>query len=385
MFEAYLIYTIIFITTFSSAYCMYVINGKRDVWCKNRPTNAYLQSVFWFPIIVYTLLLGLRYKVGYDYESYYNVYKMVKYTGDAGDVDMIFKILFPFMLNNDIHYNFFIAFLAFITIYCLFSAFKDKISLLYIYVFLFFTNLVFLNSINIMRQNAAYYIVLCSMFTFFNKKYRTAVLFYILALLIHKSCIIFLPLIFLYKKKFLLNKYISLCLVVVSFFSGYFLFQNILGSNVFFDLALSYMGDSSYTHYFDVYNFEKMSRGGDVVVSSGLYKFFLLVVDVILILNANSLKVKYEKYHFLFFYNLYLFGVIIYNIFQFNEITERIFLYFSMFRLYILAIYIHNFIHSRSKKISQAFFVYSVMFLSIVFFYRTIASKAGNCAPWQFL
>lgn len=384
MFEAYFIYSFIFIFTLSSAYCMYIINGKRDIVYKGSSEYLYIKILFWITIFIYTLLLGLRYNVGIDYESYYSVYKRVKYIGDAGDVDLIYKIFFPIMIDNGIHYNFFIAFFAFITIYCLFKAFKDKISLLYIYVFLFFTNLIFLNSINIMRQNAAYYIVLCSMFLFFKKEYRYAVLFYILAFLIHKSCIIFIPFLFFYKNKYTLNRHISIFLVCSSFVVGYLLFQNILNSNVFFDSLLKYFGNSSYSHYFNVSNFEKMSNDG-TAVSSGLYKYFLLIIDVVLISNSKILNNKYEKYYFIFFYNLYLFGIITYNIFQYNEITERICRYFSMFRIYILSIYIHNFVHSHKNLLFQRMFIYLVVFLSIIFFYRTIASKSGGCAPWQFL
>lgn len=382
MFEAYVVYTSLFVVALGSSYFVYIYNDKADIIKSDKRDIIWL--VLSSYIIFYTIILGLRKEVGIDYTSYYEAFKAFKYLGHAEDVDAIFHIFFPTMIKHNIHYNFFIAFLAFALIYSLIKSFENRLSLLYIYIFYFFTNLIMLSSINIMRQYAVYFIVLYSFQLFFKKRYIQFILLYIIGFTIHRSCIIYLPFLLFIKKDLFSNRAIQMALLLMSFIGGETFFKSIFSTNIL-DLITPYLGDSRYSAYTDTNNFEKMSHSSQEVVASGMYKYFILLIDIVLICYSSRLKNKYAKYYILFFYNLYFIGTISNNIFQYSEIITRILRYFVLYRFYVLSIFTYDCFHTRKKEKYLKAFLMIVIVLSIIFFYRTINNKSGGCAPWQFI
>lgn len=381
MVEAYFIYTILFLFTLSLTYITYLYNNKQDYIAIEKKKGIHL--ILTIVIFFYTLILGLRKDVGYDYASYYGTFKYFKYIGNGDDNDFIFTLFYPSMIQWNIHYNIFIAFLAFILIYTLIYGFKDKISILYIYIFYFFTNLIMLTSVNIMRQYAAYFIMFYAFHFFLNKNYKKFFLWFIIGFSIHRSCIIYLPFLFFVKKDLIPNRLLQYALVIISFIAGAFIFQQIFQGNIL-DFMSPFLRDSKYTGYTDNHNFEMMNYDPNNAFSTGLYKDFLLCIDFLIIYKSKYLKNKYTKYNLIFFYNLYIIGVISHNIFSFNEITSRIFKYFELYRFYILAILTFDCFQERKNYFLKYSFII-IFILSIIFFYRTISNQVGGCAPWKFI
>lgn len=382
MIEAYLIYSTLFIVTLWLSYIAYLCNNKQDYILKDK--SKYIHIILTFIIIFYTTILGLRKDVGIDYGSYLHIFKIYKFTDNISDEDLIYQIFAPLIVKYGIHYNFFIAFLAFVLIYSLINTFKDKLSLLYIYVFYFFTGLIMLTSLSIMRQYGAYFLVLYSFSCFFSKKYKKSIFIFIIAFTLHKTCIVYLPFLFLRQIDIFKHKWLQFILLFTSFFIGESIFKYIL-NNELMDALTPYLGKSDYTAYTNSYNFTQMSNTSQDVVNTGLYKYFLLVLDICIIYYSTRLKQLYTKYNIIFFYNLYIFGIIGQNIFSFNEITSRIFIYFEYYRIYILSILTYDCFKVQRKNTLLKLFFYTVIILSIVFFYRCIGSKTAGCAPWQFI
>lgn len=382
MFEAYFIYTTLFAVLFSLSYVAYICNNRHD--CILHDRKKFIYNVFAFMILFYTIILGLRKNVGIDFKSYYILFKQYEIQGDLSGEDLIFQFFAPLIVKCGVHYNFFITFLAFVLIYSLIYTFKNKLSLLYIYLFYFFTGLIMLTSVNIMRQYGAYFIAFYSFSCFFSKKYTKFVLLFFLAFTLHKTCIIYLPFLFFKDLDIFKNRYLQYILLFTSFFVGEFVFQYILNNDLF-DLLTPYLGNSDYTAYINSYNFSKMSRTSNDVANTGLYKYFLLIIDTCIIFYSSRLKHLYSKYYIVFFYNLYFFGIIFQNIFSFNEVTSRIFIYFEYYRFYILSILTYDCFNVQKNNIFLKIFFWIVVVLFIVFFYRTIGSRSGGCAPWQFI
>lgn len=382
MFEAYFIYTTLFIVLLSLSYVAYLCNNRQDCILQDR--KRFINNIFVFIILFYTIVLGLRKNVGIDYESYYNVFMKYELYGNLSNYDIIFQVFAPLIVKYGFHYNFFIAFLAFVLIYSLINAFKNKLSLLYIYIFYFFTGLIMLSSVNIMRQYGAYFLVFYSFSSFFSKKYTKFAILFFIAFTLHKSCIVYIPFLFFKDFDIFRSKSLQYILLFTSFFVGEFVFQYILNNDLM-DSLTPYLGDSDYTAYTNSYNFTKMSRTSKDVVNTGLYKYFLLILDTCIIFYSSRLKHLYLKYNIIFFYNLYLFGIIFQNIFSFNEVTSRIFIYFEYYRFYILSILTYDCFKVQKCNTVLKVFFWTVFALLVVFFYRTIGSGSGGCAPWQFI
>lgn len=381
MIEAYFIYTILFFFTLGFTYIAYLYNNKQDYIKTEKRKGTYL--ILTLAIAFYTIILGLRKDVGIDYTSYYKVFNLFKRIGHGEDTDIIFNLFYPPMIEWGIHYNVFIAFLAFILIYTLINGFKNKMAILYIYIFYFFTNLIMLTSVNIMRQYGAYFIIFYAFHFFFEKNYKKFILWYVIGFTIHRSCIIYLPFLFFIQKDLIPNRIVQFTLVMISFLFGEVLFHHIFQGNIL-NLISPYLGDSRYIAYTDSNNFEMMSHSSQEVVNTGLYKYFLLFIDFLIIYKSKSLKNTYARYHIIFFYNLYLTGIIFHNIFAFNEITSRIFRYFDLYRFYILAILTFDCFKIKQNNLFKYTFII-IITLSIIFFYRTISSQSGGCAPWEFI
>lgn len=383
MFEANIIYSFLFFITLFLAYYAYYANDRQDVIILQK--SKHVRTSIFLAIIIYTVLLGLRCNVGIDYTSYYYIFASYKNNIPVDDVDRIFKILFPPMISLGIHYNYFVAFLAFVLIFTLFKGFENKLSILYIYIFYFFSNSIFFGSLNIMRQYAAIFIIFFAFKLFFDKSYIKFVILYILAFLIHRSCVIYLPFLLFVKTDLFKNRIIQFLLLLFSFIIGEKVFSILFDSTVLTILS-PFMGESRYLAYIDSNNFLKMSSSSENVVASGLFKYFKLIIDIVIIYYSTYLKSNYSKYNISFFYNLYFIGIVMYNIFQFNSITLRLCTYFDIYRYYLLSILTYDCFHSFPKhKRYLKIFLYAVIILSVIFFYRSINNRAGGCAPWFFI
>jgi hypothetical protein len=345
--------------------------------------------IYWsIAIIFYTVILGLRENVGIDYKGGLNVFAdlLDLNSYSFAEIDIIYLIFIPIVKN--FHYNFFIAFLAFLPIYFTFQCFKNKTQFLLWFLFFYFTCLTFFTTLNIMRQYAAWFVIFYAINKFLEKDYKRFILYYILAFLLHRSVLLFLPFIFLCRYDFTKWRWLFVSLLIISYRWGEIIFFSSFDSliqNLSIDL---YMGTyDGYINQYDYWIDRTLEANAEAKAQGlGIYGLLILVVDCIAIFFSKKLKEEYKEYNFLLFYNFFIIGAVFMNIFGYHETLKRAVVYFVLYRNLIYAImfyYIFTKMRNRYLALKAIFIV--IMFMLILFFYSNIHRKIMEIAPYHFI
>lgn len=335
----------------------------------------------YFFILIYSLIVGLRFNVGRDYYGYSGWYKELQNTG-IFPVDNDFGYMWLNQILVDSGFESYVLFiiLALLQITFLLLALKSIPFLRTWYFYFFFTCLLFFVSMNAMRQTLAFFIFFYCLRLFHQRKWFLLVLFTLLAISMHKTVVILYVLIpFLKVEWFKSTKLQILILLLavlilptllselINFISP---LANLLGYNYYLE-NLDYMKEIT----------EENKRG------DGLGKYLFLLIDFFIILFYSRLKTEYKSSNFISFYNLFFIGVILSRIFAENFILARIADYYIHFRVLILAYLMYYIFNlgggSYNKIIKPVALVLCVGLL--IFFYKGIYNNAGDIAPFQFI
>ena len=109
--------------------------NRREQLLQTKDPSAQLPFWSWeivVSIMIVTLMMGLRFKTGSDYEMYLNQYNSVKETGEfaRGDLEPGFYLVTKLFVAAGIHYAFYFAFWAFIQISALYFGLRHHKHLL---------------------------------------------------------------------------------------------------------------------------------------------------------------------------------------------------------------------------------------------------------------
>jgi hypothetical protein len=371
---AYLVYTLIFAVTLFFAYAGVKRNGNfhkvtsRKTW------------IFWgIAIIFYTIILGLRKNVGIDYVTYKEMFARI----DASTQTDVIYFLFTGIVKN-YHYNYFVALLAFVPICFIFLFFKDKIKFLVLFLFFYFTWGTMFYSLNIMRQMAACTIMVYAVTKYLDKDYVKFIIFTVFALCFHRSSLLVLPFIFLFRFDFTKSRrLLIICLLVLSFVFG----QNIYSKFLLPVLSKSFIAVdvfSGYNVYLENFNFWA-ERGFTLIESgTGLFNIFNLFVVIYAVFFSDILKEKYKQYNFNVYYNFMIVGTVCYNIFRYNELLNRICDYFVYFRLIVFAMLFYYLLFVQENR-DFKFICVGIMLFGIVNYYYQIYMCSQHIAPFHFI
>jgi hypothetical protein len=334
-------------------------------------------------MLMYALVIGLRYNVGRDYEGYTRWFKELSRSGRFPvDNDFGFIWLNQFLVEFGFEsYSLFIVF-AFLQILFLLLFLKSIPFLRSWYFFFFLTSLLFFVSMNAMRQTLAFFIFMYCLQLFYEKKYVKIILFGLLALSIHKTVILVFILLPILKFEWFKNVKIQ----IVILFLSVFVFPP------FFQIVLNYLSPLidllGYSYYIENLDYMKElteeNRGGKGSGTSIVLFFF---IDIIIILFYEKLKEKFNSYNFIPFYNLFFVGVILSRMFADNFILARISDYFIFFRVIIIAflmLYIFKISKYSEKKTLKPLAV-AICLAMLLFYYRAIYNNAADIAPIQFI
>ena len=195
-----------------------------------------IKGIYFFAIfMVMYFISGYRYNVGWDYKAYIDMYSSYNYL-DKGSV-LLFSI--SNLISNEPQTIIKLYSLLTITFFILFlnkRIEKEKIS----YIIGSFLFVVFPMSFNGIRQYLAITIILYAVELMKEKKTKVGLLFYILAVFMHNSAIIFVPYLFiLLKGKKNCAKKIYILTLLVSI--GLILFTSVLGRISVMRKYLGYM------------------------------------------------------------------------------------------------------------------------------------------------
>lgn len=366
MLQSFLVYTITALLLYSLAKNL----ALRDAY-KQRQYNC--QVSFWCPEIILSLLIfalvaGMRYNTGVDHLGYLKSYIYLQETGQfRTEHEIGFNYLSKLFANAGMHFIIFFGFLAFLQIFFIYYALKDRKFLLPYVALNIMLGSYFLDWMNGIRQC----IVICA-FVFLIKyiverkfiKYAIAIL---ILSTIHKSAYILIPAYFLFIKDFsFANRKICLIILAICVLIGMTPTWSDIMTNA--ESFLAFLGYDGYAE-----NIEQISEEFRQV-AWGPNRIGIFLTDVLIIWHYPNMKkyFKSDKYLSAYFL-LFLIGTFSYNLLV-N--TSHIFLrpigYFTIFRLPLTAYLLYYL--KQNRKNAMFIFLSLIVFTYIYFvIYKSIA------------
>lgn len=317
----------------------------------------------WIPILLFTIVFGLRYGVGIDYNNYLDVYE---WTDDYSYPELIEKERFEsgFLLITyichflDMPPYIFFSIFSFLQIFIIYETFKNEgNTLIFIYLTLLLSGVAALTYASIIRQIVAACIFLYSLKFVCDNKLLKYWLCCFIAFTFHHSALILFPLYFIWiRKKGILNnpfyEMVILILCVCSvFITGW---QSLITKFDNFAILLGYEG------YID--RAESLISGGGR--SFGFYNIFELAVFSIIVINSRNLKDYFNTPLFNIIYDVFYIGTCLAYIFKGSLLLDRMIIYFTNTQ-YIMIAYLLNYLYQNKMRSYAHFLKYSFLILFI--------------------
>src|SRR5699024_6886954 len=285
-------------------------------------------------LLIPSILAGLRYKVGTDYEAYVLIYNKVNGLSyleflQTNNYEIGFFTLEKIaMWTGDVKILFFLS--SFITLFFIYLALKQHINIFPItlgYMLYIFT--IFPDSLNAVRQQLAIAIVVYSLKYIFDKKLYKFLLFTLLASTFHITALIVLPFYFLFhysknrldtkdKYKTFLRGIMLLCITLFIVSYGYFL-----------DLIVTLSSIDRFGEYS-----QEIGTGNNRVVVLG---FFILLF----ILSMKNRLIHIDHRNKLYIYFLIV-GFILSLASIWNPIISRMASYFDISLIFLVPAIVAN-------------------------------------------
>lgn len=362
---SFFVYTITFLILFSFS----ILQAKNNIFVLKTFRIKPLHII----IIIFTIVFGLRYNVGIDYDNYLQLYKY----GDFERLEFIFRGISVFCFNNNVHVVFYFSIWAFLQIYIFLSSFKNENFLYPALIFILFFGQYFLLWMNVIRQDIAACIFIFSITYIIDKKLFRYLLCIILAFGFHKTAILLLPLYFVFSRKqgYFNSISIQLALYIVAVIIG------LSSSNImtFFDSVLqpflSILGYEGYDYGGIESSFQQVSIGTTFLVS--------FLIDIVLICYNKKIKSFFNNSRLLCFYDLYFIGVVLTSVFAQSFILLRPVRYFRFFEM-IISAYLVYYLYKKNKLLMMIFIIllYTLLYIAL-FMYPPEACYIYHLYPFN--
>jgi len=337
--QSFIVYTILTVIMCLGAYMSQKESKFSTLWA-------------WIPLVAFTLVFGLRYGVGMDYNNYVLVYEQTEDSSISGiREEFHFEILPTIMLYMCHLFNapvyIFFSIIAFLQIFFIYKAFKNEGNILiYIYLVLLLSGVCMLGFMNIMRQMLSACIFLYALQYIRDDKVMPYWACCILAFLFHKSALILFPMYFIWtRKKGVLNApvaelgLLTLSLMTV-FMSGW---QEMLHN---FDYVIKAIGYGGYIDRLDTY----LDAGGRGI---GVADILTFVIYAIIVFHSNEVKDYFKSPILNMLYDMFIVGTCLAYFFKGSLLAERMLVYFTIAQPIVVAYFLRYLYETKSQSMRQ--------------------------------
>lgn len=322
-----------------------------------------------------SILVGLRYNVGTDWDNYVEYYE---YVGTLGidwlfdtDMEPLYFCLNWFLNSLALPYHFLFMLIMALHLGLLYKSLSNYRFLLSLGLFLYVTFL-FTTSLNIQRQTLSFCIFFFSLRYLLrgeSLKYYVCILF---AIGFHYSSIVLLFAYFLRFNifRFLNNRLIVLCLYILSFFVFNYLLDFIY---FFFEMFIS---NDKY-----IRNLSALGNA-NMDVSSGLGILLYYIIDLVLIVFSSKLSIIYKKYGYEILFRIFVCGILLSNIFGVDVFLSRVPFALENLRFLLLSFLLYYLLYSR--VLFNRLLAYFLLIISVGMYIVGILHGNSGCSPFQF-
>ena len=323
------------------------------------------------PIILFTLVFGLRYSVGVDWDNYRVIYEEELYGLSLPKmIETRYEIGFILItyLCHCLHLPTYMLFviIAAIQVFLIYTSLKEEQGVLpYIYLTFIFTGIAIQGFCNVMRQDVAFCIFLYALTFAKDRRLLVYIILCLLAFCFHKSAIILLPIYFIWSRRSdifrsqILQCCIFIACIIMSFFDP---ITQILNQTTEIIAMIGY----------DDYNEYVMDLTTNRVF--GPTRLMIILANLLIIFSSKDIKSYYNSELLNRMYDLYFVGLCCYFLFLGNMLFGRITLYFSNFMFIIYGYALCYFL--KAPKTSVIFLKSSIISLML---FVTFASLIHNC------
>ncbi|WP_281228045.1 EpsG family protein [Flavobacterium aquiphilum] len=284
---------------------------------------------FFFINCVLIIVAGFR-SVGFDYDSYMDIYKEVRI---SNFIENGIELGFAFLITlfNLMHFPFFgfTVFIALVSITLKYIYFNKYSPYSFISLLVYFSITYLISDMGQMRNGLAFAVALWALDDLFEEKYKFFFLKVFVAFLIHSSAIIVFPVYFLLRMKFF--KPINMAFVLLCLF--YFVFNDIKNLLMLLIENVHFSQLESRVALYVLTEEESLPLGLNLSLLLRLFIFIMMVFfyDLGIIRFKN-----YDK-----FLRLYFYGICLYMIFNsVNEFAFRFSNYFKILECVILPMFV---------------------------------------------
>lgn len=303
-------------------------------------------------IILYTLIVGLRYDVGVDYHNYKELYDeyVVSYPLspnrlNGSTIEPAYDALLKFMAGLDLHYSFFFIFNAFLNIYFLYIFARRYPKQEALILFFYIASMSFFDTFNAIRQMTAFFMYLCTIRYIERKQFFKYIISILAISCFHRSIFMMLPFYFFINYRIPGNRLLYIGLVFICY-----MYKDRISDfiwTVIFDGLLQYLTgikDASYLVKTDALSIESSSG------SLGLMHIIILFLDILIIWNIENLRQFYKSINLNIYFNLFLIGACLYFVSSGSITLIRLNMYFFNILFVMLAFLTYYYMHPSPQK-----------------------------------
>ena len=323
-----------------------------------------------YSFIILLLLMGLREGVGRDWYAYYGNYfnkNLFRYFQFGESTEFGNGALIWVLKGLGFHAQSYFFFTSLITIYLLYTYFKNLYFLLPFALLVFFTDGLFVFSLNGIRQGIAIIAFLNVMrfpienynFKENSRNFLNIIFYFFVGLSFHYSIVAYVPFIFLNNK--IILRFFNSKILIIIVLSGFLI--NVLG------FASNFEGITSeyFPKYSDYFLFDKYANYGKKIfgIGSTLY----LMMYLIPFFYFDKIKKKYKNVEIYFV--LFAFGLFLqYTIFTEDVmLINRLIKYLLAFSIIVLSLGI-NYFMKYNRKYYTILLLFSVSLLIVKLFIK---------------
>ncbi len=337
---------------------------------KHNPSKNYASGII-MPVLLFSLIIGLRYGVGTDFFAYRDIYNTLQ---SDQYIEPGFMFICKALRFLGLPSAFLFILIAFLQLYFFCSFTKRYPSLQPWCMFFYFTTLYLFFSINGIRQALAFSLLVLSVYYIFERKLIKYLLVIIVASSIHRTVLLFLPFYFFIHLDILKNRWILLGVYFTSILIGVTFAERLW---LLFDLVVQYIGIEGYNPVV-LMNVDWSNEQG-----RGLGTLFWLLSDAFVILKLNNLKDYYKGYPIVIIFNLFFIGVVLEPVLG-SSYLSRVNVYFVNFRILMYS-FLFNWALSRKAVSIRKLYSIALIIGFILFMCNAILVGAGECSPYRFV
>lgn len=354
-------------------FLMYILGKK---YCKSNNL-----IYFFVPILLFTIVFGLRYGVGIDYLGYLELFNMF---GSQNEIYLYLRYepAFIFIIETlyklKLNYVFLFILFAFLQISILYFSFKDRKHILpYLPIVLMLSGAAVMTFMNAMRQAVSFCFFLFSIRYIIEKKLLYYLVCILLAFLFHRSAILLLPIYFLfsYKDEYFSNIKIQIALLII-----FYIIAPFVDIKYILEPFLTILEKLGYSQYIE----NRPDEFFNTDRKFGIGYLLIIIQYLILVINSKKIKAYFSDKRYVVMYDIFFLGIILEALFVNIQQIMRVVLYFNLFKIVVYS-YTLCFLSKSSGKSKAIYIQYLILIIILVYsFIRMLLYPESNMSDYVF-